>query len=58
MIGQFVFICYYILMIKNPYSGKFIVFEGLDGAGLSIQASLLVDFLNKRTEQLKLGQPQ
>lgn len=44
-------------MIKNPYSGKFIVFDGLDGAGLSTQASLLVDFLNERTEQLKLGHP-
>lgn len=44
-------------MIKNPYPGKFIVFDGLDGSGLSTQASLLVDFLNKRTKNLKLGYP-
>lgn len=32
-------------MQKNPYSGKLIVFEGLDGSGQSTQASLLRDFL-------------
>jgi len=42
-------------MKKNSYSGKFIVFDGLDGSGLSTQASLLVDFLNKKSEKLKLG---
>ena len=32
-------------MIKNPYPGKFIVFDGLDGSGQSTQAGLLRDFL-------------
>jgi len=32
-------------MIKNPYPGKFIVFEGLDGSGQSTQAGLSQDFL-------------
>ena len=32
-------------MIKNPYLGKFIAFEGLDGSGQSTQAGLLTDFL-------------
>lgn len=35
-------------MIKNPYPGKFIVFEGLDGSGQSTQAGLLKDFLIKK----------
>lgn len=35
-------------MIKNPYLGKFIVFEGLDGSGQSTQADLLRDFLIKK----------
>ena len=32
-------------MIKNNYSGKFIVVEGLDGSGQSSQVSLIKDFL-------------
>lgn len=34
-------------MIKNPYKGKFIVFDSPDGAGNSTQARLLADYLNK-----------
>lgn len=35
-------------MIKNPFSGKFIAFEGLDGSGLSTQAELLSKVLNEK----------
>jgi dTMP kinase len=34
-------------MKKNPYKGKFIVFDSLDGAGNSTQVKLLADCLNK-----------
>jgi dTMP kinase len=34
-------------MKKNPYKGKFIVFDSLDGAGNSTQVKLLADYLNK-----------
>jgi dTMP kinase len=34
-------------MVKNPYKGKFIVFDSLDGAGNSTQVKLLADYLNK-----------
>lgn len=34
-------------MRENPYSGKFIVFDSLDGAGNSTQVKLLADYLNK-----------
>ena len=33
-------------MLKSPYSGKFIVLEGLDGAGKSTQAALLANDLS------------
>jgi dTMP kinase len=33
-------------MKKNPYPGKFIVFDSLDGSGISTQAKLLADYLN------------
>ena len=32
-------------MTKNPYPGRFIVFEGLDGAGTTTQADLLLKYL-------------
>ena len=34
-------------MEKSSYPGKFIVFEGLDGAGQSTQTEILADFLKK-----------
>ena len=41
-------------MIKNLYSGKFIVIEGLDGSGQSTQAELLRDFFIKKNYQVVL----
>ncbi|MBZ1348207.1 MAG: dTMP kinase [Candidatus Nealsonbacteria bacterium] len=38
-------------MQKNPYSGKFIAFEGLDGSGQSTQANVLKDFLTETGNQ-------
>ncbi|MFH1423986.1 MAG: dTMP kinase [Candidatus Nealsonbacteria bacterium] len=44
-------------MIKNPYPGKFIVFEGLDGSGSTTQAGKLREWLNKAQKELILGKP-
>src|SRR3989344_3150121 len=44
-------------MVKNPYPGKFIAFEGLDGSGSTTQASKLRDFLNETQKKLVLGRP-
>lgn len=41
-------------MKKNIYSGKFIVFEGLDGSGQSTQAKILEDFLTAQGYQVLL----
>lgn len=41
-------------MKNNPYPGKFIVIEGLDGSGQSTQAGLLKDFLIKKGHQVIL----
>jgi len=43
----FIYFFYNRIMIKNPYPGKFIVFDSLDGAGNSTQVKLLADYLNK-----------
>jgi len=36
-------------MQKNPYKGKLITFEGLDGSGLTTQAELLMDWITETT---------
>lgn len=45
-------------MIKNPYPGKFIVFEGLDGSGSTTQAGKLREWLNKTPKESALGKPR
>ncbi len=45
-------------MEKNNYSGKFIIFEGLDGSGQSTQAAKLVEDLNKTPKKFELGRPE
>jgi dTMP kinase len=42
-------------MHKNIYPGKFIVLDGLDGAGQSTQAGKLVDYLSEKKQKLKFG---
>jgi len=39
-------------MIKNSYSGKFIVVEGLDGSGKSAQVDLLIDYLKNKNKEV------
>ena len=39
-------------MIKNIYSGKFIVVEGLDGSGKSAQVDLVIDFLKQQGKEV------
>lgn len=41
-------------MKKNPYKGKFIVLEGLDGAGTSTQIDLLAKYFKKKKIKVHL----
>jgi dTMP kinase len=40
-------------MTKNPYKGKFIVFEGIDGAGGETQSKLLFNYFKKQKKPVK-----
>lgn len=42
-------------MEKNDYPGKLIVFDGLDGSGLSTQGEKLTRFLNRKGKDFELG---
>lgn len=35
-------------MIENPYPGRFVTFEGLDGSGLTTQAGFLTEWIEKK----------
>ena len=41
--------------MKSKILGKFIVFDGLDGSGMSTQATKLVDFLKKKEQRFRFG---
>lgn len=45
-------------MKSNEYPGKFIVIEGLDGAGKSVQAQLLANFLEKEGREIVITKEQ
>jgi len=45
-------ICYYVVMKKNIYPGKFIVLEGLDGSGQSTESVFLRDFLIEKNHKV------